>query len=133
MCIERGFQGLVLYPLLACLKDSHFQAPCTTVEAGSQCNHSDKGLASFLHWTVLGLKMRLQLHAAAAHCLQLRKHLLGKECWEFPLSTMSAHLAWAWPVPWESSGYSWSRVEFGSLSREPGGLLSCSKASVEQA
>jgi hypothetical protein len=80
VCIEREFQGLVLYPPLANLKDSHFQAPWTTVETGSQGNHHDRRLASFVHWTVLGLKTHLKFHAAAVHCLQLHKHLLVKEC-----------------------------------------------------
>lgn len=66
-CIEREFQGWVLYLPLSCPKDSHFQAPCTPVDAWSPHNHYDRGFVFFLLWTVLGLKMHLNLHAAATH------------------------------------------------------------------
>lgn len=54
--------------------------------------------------------MSLRFHLIAAHCLEPGRCLLQKECQEFPLSFMSDHLAWAWPVPGEPSGHSWSRV-----------------------
>lgn len=72
VCIEREFQGLVPYLPLACLKGSHFQAPCSTVYTRSLWKHLMRGTWFFSTLDCVGVEdVSERLHLIAAHCLEL--------------------------------------------------------------